>query len=262
MKLCSVIGCISRHAALGFCHKHYSRMKANGSTEKPLRAPSQRRVDISGQRFGRLCVTAMSYEDGQGIARYVCDCGRAGSAAAYNLKSGNTTSCGCASAESRRSRGPAVADAAKRQKIETGRHWNTTHGRTLTKEYRSWRDAKKRCYSPQNKSYANYGGRGISMCDAWRESFDAFFADMGPCPLGMTLDRIDVHSDYSPKNCRWASIETQAQNKRTNKATPDIVKAIRHAFLLGASERDLAKRYAMTSNNVSFIVSGKTWKNV
>jgi hypothetical protein len=85
-----------------------------------------------------------------------------------------------------------------------------------TQEYRSWAAMRGRCNNPSNQDYASYGGRGISVCDRWND-FSNFLADLGPCPDGFSLDRIDVNGDYLPGNCRWANAKTQARNKRTTR---------------------------------------------
>ncbi len=82
-------------------------------------------------------------------------------------------------------------------------------------EYRVWSGAKARCFNPGNIGYRYYGGRGITMCDRWRDSFEAFFADMGPRPsMAHTLDRINNAGNYEPGNCRWATWLQQAANRR------------------------------------------------
>ncbi|KLU37951.1 hypothetical protein AB595_04810 [Massilia sp. WF1] len=83
-----------------------------------------------------------------------------------------------------------------------------------TKEYKAWSAMKDRCNREGSHAYANYGGRGIRVCAAWSDSFDAFYRDMGPCPDGLTLERDDVDGDYEPGNCRCATVKEQTRNRR------------------------------------------------
>lgn len=113
--------------------------------------------------------------------------------------------------------------------------------------YHTWVAMKQRCYNDKHEAYHNYGGRGIIVCNAWRENFLQFVSDMGERPEHMSLDRIDVDGNYEPTNCRWADRKTQANNTRKKKHgtyvhyTPNVVrKTIEYEGVLH-SLKDLAK---------------------
>ena len=126
----------------------------------------------------------------------LCVCGRFKEIIGANLRTGGTKSCGCKGAEIRR----AVS---------------MTHGMRQKREYRAWMGLKARCLCPTNKDYRHYGGRGITVCDRWKESFEAFYSDMGDKPtLRHSIDRIDVNGNYEPENCKWSTPKEQAMNKR------------------------------------------------
>jgi len=94
----------------------------------------------------------------------------------------------------------------------------TTHGMTKTPEYISWRRMKDRCFNPNSKDYPNWGGRGITVCDRWLNSFENFLADMGSRPTAKhSLDRIDNDGNYCPENCKWSTKAEQGNNRRNNK---------------------------------------------
>ena len=88
------------------------------------------------------------------------------------------------------------------------------HGMRNERIYGTWRSMKQRCHTKTHKAYNNYGGRGIKVCSEWLNSFSAFYADMGTCPAGLSLDRIDNNKGYYKENCKWSTWEEQQFNKR------------------------------------------------
>lgn len=210
-----------------------------------------RRIDITGQTFGALTALSMIYEPGKDSrAHCACVCGNTVTAIAYNLRSGNTSSCGCLARKTARETG-------KRNGAIQGKK-NATHGMSKTPTYAKWLDARKRCFREKDAHFADYGGRGITMCREWAESFEAFLADMGVAPEGMTLERNDVDGSYEPNNCRWASKLEQARNKRRVKASMEIARAIRAKPQ--SSTRELAAELGLSEGVVWHIRNGTTWK--
>lgn len=151
------------------------------------------------QRFGSL-VAKRKVGPPPAKWRCLCDCGQFANVLQSNLLRGNSTTCGCG-------------------QIAATRASNTRHGGNprsgRTREYRIWLHMKQRCHYPASPSYKNYGKRGITVCDEWRESFGAFIRDMGKCPgPRLSIERLDNDKGYSPDNCVWASYKVQGRNKR------------------------------------------------
>jgi hypothetical protein len=151
-----------------------------------------------------------------------CDCGNVGVYSRNDLcrSKGATISCGCARTERCAEMGRRTAAANSRAGASKGAAARTTHGhsgRRRTATYATWEAIKSRCHTPSHSSFAEYGGRGIAVCERWRESFESFLADMGTRPPGLTIDRIDGARGYEPGNCRWASYAEQNRNLRTNR---------------------------------------------
>lgn len=172
---------------------------------KPIRSRGkiQSMIIQPGQKYGRW--TILWFDAKASDRRHPhwfcrCDCGTERAVYDRSLRIGSSTSCGCY-----------LAKLASKLHYRHGQSGN--HGRQ-TAEYESWCKAKRRCHNPADKAFASYGGRGIYMCDEWRGSFQAFFADMGHRPNGCSLDRMNNDGPYAPGNCRWATSKQQAANRR------------------------------------------------
>jgi hypothetical protein len=164
-------------------------------------------VDRSGRVYGRLTVVMRLANNGtHSVWLCRCECGTSVHVHGDNLQNGHTQSCGC---WQRRRAGDA----------------NRTHGFAsghIAVEWNAWSRAKGRCFNQSNPAFDRYGGRGITMCDAWRDDFAQFMRDMGPRPSAdHSLDRINNNGDYAPGNCRWATRAEQSRNKRNNIKTRD-----------------------------------------
>lgn len=161
-------------------------------------------IDI-GERFGYLTVLDLFRRNGKWVCKCKCDCGTIKVINKSSLQTGRTRSCGC----------------YNRKRV----HETHSKGNYInTRLYHTWENMKARCFNPKHPDYKNYGGRGISVCKSWKEDFLNFRSwalDNGwndtHAKNEISLDRIDVNSDYDPSNCRWTTLKQQANNQRRSR---------------------------------------------
>lgn len=175
------------------------------SNNRPKGRNHHRFRNLTGKRFGRLLVIRQVgwhiHPDGSRRAKWmcVCDCGNLIVTLQYNLTSGDGRSCGC-------------------RKRDINSQIHRTHGLCKHPDYQLWGRMIQRCGNVRNEDYPNYGGRGITVCKRWRESFAAFHKDMGTRPSKRnSIDRRDVNKGYFKKNCRWVTSDIQCRNKRNTR---------------------------------------------
>lgn len=159
-------------------------------------------LDITGERYGSLVAISRAASAGKRTTwLFRCDCGAEVVRGLEPVRRGDTRSCGCL-------------------RIEVTRARSITHGhrtgRKSSRTLRAYYGALGRCYNPADEKYSQYGGRGIQVCEEWRQGFESFLADMGECPPQRSLDRVDVNKDYEPRNCRWATTMQQARSRTDN----------------------------------------------
>lgn len=152
-----------------------------------------KKLYLSGQKFGRWEVIYYSHKNirGEKYWNCRCNCGTVKAVSAASLVNKKSVSCGCYHIEQ-----------------------VSSHGMTLTPTFKSWESMKQRCTNKNSPDYHNYGGRGITVCQRWINSFDNFLHDMGIRPKNMTLDRINVNGSYDPSNCKWSTYSEQNKNQR------------------------------------------------
>ena len=191
---------------------------------------------LVGQRFGRLVVVSRAENDKFGQSRWVarCDCGGECTPTGTKLKSGHTRSCGCLGRDVTRARA-------------------TTHGQgsrnNKARAYVAWKEMKRRV-----KRDPHYAGKHIDP--EWFASYEAFFRDMGPCPEGWELDRIDNSKGYAPGNCRWVNEARQSRNRSYCRLDEHIAAEIRGSI---APTSELMREYGVSRSTVNRVRSRRAW---
>lgn len=138
------------------------------------------------------------------------------------------------------------------------------HGMSYTPEYIAWTDMKKRCYNPRNCNYPRYGNRGITVCNRWKDSFIAFFEDMGkrPSPIHQ-IDRIDNDGNYEPKNCEWITNIENTRKRPIVKLTLKKANEIRSKYKTGEYTMErLGIEYSINNSSICRIINNKRWRNI
>jgi len=178
-------------------------------------------IDLTGLSFGKLIV--LRQEDSMGVGRKtrsrwlcLCQCGEKSTVNGSNLRFGITKSCGCL-----------VVESVSKSSFK--------HGHSKSPTYIAWQSMKWRCSNRKATDYKDYGGRGIKVCDRWKNSFESFLEDMGEKPSKrFSIDRIDNNGDYKPFNCKWSTQIDQQNNRNNNRKitingeTKNLIQWCRH----------------------------------
>lgn len=247
-----------------------------------------RAESLVGVRFGRLTVIQRVQSTRPRKARWLCrcDCGNEHATDGSFLRRGESRSCGCLKAEACAALGRRPGKRLRTYQVRYGPRkpkWRKPSPpivrlilinlipppepkKQISAERRaakrSWGEMIGRCTNQAHTDYANYGGRGITICERWRNSFEAFLSDMGERPARMTLDRRNNALGYSPDNCRWATATEQNQNSRQCKLTATDVMEILRRLSAGEAQSLIARSYSVTAQNIAAIRIGRSWRNV
>jgi len=170
-------------------------------------------LDITGKKFGRLTAIKRTGTNkwGGAIWLFICDCGKETEKEATRVNKGLTRSCGCLQHE--------IEIQSGKKTIHFAQESNVTHGLSKHRLCRIWRLMKNRCSNSNDKTFKNYGSRGITVCDEWLNSSESFFnwAFKNGYSKELSLDRKNNNEGYSPENCKWSTPKEQCNNKRNNR---------------------------------------------
>jgi len=205
-----------------------------------------RKLNLIGQTYNKLRVIADTNkkQDRRTIWLCECECGNLTEVNTNNLRRGTTKSCGCLLTDKLKS---------KEHREKVSKALSKPLRNTIT--YNKWLSMKNRC-----KEDPYY--KQIKVTDEWVNNFDQFYFDMGECPEGYTLDRINNAEGYTPNNCRWVSHKENCQNRTNTKLTKDDVINIRRLLAEGNLQKDIANKFNVSQAQISAIKSRKTWDNI
>lgn len=252
MKVCKVDGCNNEYFALGYCRKHYQKFKKYGDplfVHPSMNRPKICTVEGCCEESSKLGYCEKHYQ------RY-----RKHGDPLYCQPKKKCSIKGCKNKHA--GLGYCLKHYKKFRKYGDPLFVKSEqHRKTDTSEYYTWSGMKSRCYYHNDKRYKDYGGRGIKVCDRWRNSFTAFYEDMGKRPFpGAQIDRRDNDGNYEPGNCRWVSRAVNIQNQSTTKLTMEKAKKIRDKYKVGdISLKELALIYNVSYSTIYYIITNKRW---
>jgi len=205
-----------------------------------------RKADLVGKKFGKLTILREFGRNNRGQVKWECkcDCGGLAYAISNALTSGNTKSCGCTRVE--------------KLNALCKKHGHAAAGIRPSITYESWNHMKQRCSNEKNSHFKNYGGRGISVCERWK-SFELFLDDMGECPIGYSIERINVNGNYEPENCKWIPKNLQSRNTTRTVLSEILAKEIRDDFTNGMKRREIIKKYNLRPGTIDSVIYNNSW---
>jgi hypothetical protein len=198
--------------------------------------------DLTGLSFGRLVVESYSHTHKTGHRKWncVCECGNKKTVLGGSLTRGETKSCGCSRIDSNKERGK--------------------HNKSHLPEYQVWKAMNQRCSNKNNHAYSDYGGRGITVCEEWKD-FGVFIQQMGERPTkNHTLERVNNNKGYNSQNCEWELRPIQSQNRRYSKLSIEKAREIRLRYTYGdITQKELGEMYEVSESTIASVLKNKSW---